>query len=131
MRRTFQKVKITGVLVLRSLVDEGLVDVRNNTASSNGTFDQRVELLISPDSQLEMPRRDSLHLQIFARIACKLKNLSSQILENRGQVNSSSRPNSAISSTPSLQVPVNPTHRKLQFPNMENKVIMLIGLNTG
>lgn len=50
------------LLLLVGLVDEGLVDMRNDTTPCNGPLDECVQLLISSDGQLQMPGRDTLHL---------------------------------------------------------------------
>ena len=57
------------------LADERLVDVRNDAAAGDGRLDQGVQLLVSPDRQLEMPGSDPLHLQVLGRIAGQLKHL--------------------------------------------------------
>jgi len=66
------------------------VDVGDDAAAGDGRLDQGVELLVSPDRQLEMPGSDPLHLQVLRRIAGQLKHLSSEVLEDRGAVDSSS-----------------------------------------
>ena len=51
------------------------MDVRDDSTSSDGGLDQGVQLLVSPDRQLEMPGSDPLHLQVLRRIAGQLKHL--------------------------------------------------------
>ena len=51
------------------------MDVGDDAAAGDGRLDQGVELLVSPDRQLEMPGSDPLHLQVLRRIACQLEYL--------------------------------------------------------
>lgn len=51
------------------------MDVRNDTAAGNRRFDQTVELLVSANGQLQMPGRDSLHLQVLGRVAGQFEDL--------------------------------------------------------
>lgn len=45
------------------------MDVRDNTAAGDCSLDQRVQLLVTTNGQVEMARRHTLHLQVFGRIA--------------------------------------------------------------
>lgn len=55
------------------------------TTTSNSRFNEGVQLLITSDSQLQVARGDSLHLQIFRRISCQLEylNMKTGMLNNR------------------------------------------------
>lgn len=64
---------LLGALAL--LADEGLVDVRNDSAASDGGLDQGVQLLVSTDGQLQMAGGDTLHLQIFGSVTGQLEDL--------------------------------------------------------
>ena len=44
-------------------LDERLVDVRDDTSARDGGLDQRVQLLITADRELQVAGRDALHLQ--------------------------------------------------------------------
>ena len=70
---------LLGQRALALLADEGLVDVGDDSASSNGRLDQGVQLLVSSDRQLQMPRRDPLHLQVLGGVACQLKHLNCEV----------------------------------------------------
>ena len=95
------------------------MNVRNDTTSSNGAFDEGVKLLISSDSKLQVPWCYPLHLEIFACITSKFKNLSSEVLKNWGQVNSSSGTNTPIGLDPLFQLSMDTTHRKLHQTNSD------------
>jgi hypothetical protein len=66
------------VFLLATLLDEGLVDVRDNTSTSDGSLDQSVKLLITTDSELQVARGDTLHLQILRGVTSQLENLYKQ-----------------------------------------------------
>ena len=51
------------------------MDVRDDAASCDGGLDQSVQLLVSPDGELEMPGGDPLHLQVLGGVAGQLKHL--------------------------------------------------------
>lgn len=54
---------IHALLVLeRCLANQRLVDVWNDTTAGNGSLNQRVEFLISPDSQLQVAWINTLDL---------------------------------------------------------------------
>ena len=65
---------LLGTLALLS--DERLVDMRDDAAAGDGRLDQRVQLLVSADGELQVTRRDTLHLQILGRVAGQLENLN-------------------------------------------------------
>ena len=70
------------VELLACLGQERLVDVRDDTSSSNSSFDKSVELFVSSDGQLEMSWCDSLHLQVLAGVSSKLEDLSGEVFED-------------------------------------------------
>ena len=121
-----------GTLTL--LANERLMNVRNNTTSSNSGFDQCVQLLVSTNSQLkliglwsliinihnivfdekcsvfnndsylQMSGSDSLHLEILGSVTSQLQHLSSEILQDGWTVDSSCGSNSASGETTALQM---------------------------
>ena len=90
------------------------MDVRNNTTTSNGGLNQGIKLLVTSDSQLNVARRDSLSLKIFASITCEFQNLSGQILENGSSVDSGSGSDTAIGLYSALQESVDSSDRELR-----------------
>jgi hypothetical protein len=75
--------------------DQGPVDVRDHTSTSNGTLDEGIQLFISTDGQLKMARGDTLHLQILTGVPSQLQDLSSSVLRDSSRVDrcsSSTRP---------------------------------------
>ena len=73
-------------LLVLALVDERLVDVRDDTAARDGGLDERVELLVAADGELQVARRDALHLEVLGRVARELEDLGGQVLHDRGGV---------------------------------------------
>ena len=66
--------------LLGCLKDESLVDVRDHTTASNSGLDQGVKLFITSNSELQMSRSNSLHLEILGGVAGQFEDLSSQVL---------------------------------------------------
>lgn len=67
-----------------------LVNVGQNTTLGDGDVSQKlVQLLIVPDSELEMTGNDTGLLVVAGSVAGKLENLSSEVLEDSGEVDGS------------------------------------------
>ena len=107
--------------LLAGLGDERLVDVGDDTTRGNRGLDEDVKLLVSTDGKLEMTGSHTLHLEVTGSVASKLKNLSSQVLQNSSHVHSSSGTDTPRGSRPLLQVRVNTSDRELQQHNMSIK----------
>ena len=80
---------------LALLADERLVDVGDDSTTSNGGLDQSIQLLVSPDGELEMSGGDSLHLQVLTGVSSQLEDLSSEVLQDGRAVDSSGGSNTA------------------------------------
>ena len=52
--------------------------MRDDSASGDGRLDERVQLLVTTDGELQVARRDTLHLEILGRVAGQLENLKIQ-----------------------------------------------------
>lgn len=64
-----------------------LVDVRQDTTLGDGDVTQElVQLLIVPDGELQVAGDDTGLLVVTGGVASQLENLSSEVLENGGQV---------------------------------------------
>ena len=55
------------------------MDMRDDSASGDGRLDERVQLLVTTDGELQVARRDTLHLQILGRVAGQLEDLNREI----------------------------------------------------
>lgn len=101
------------------------------TSSCNRCFDQRIQLFVSTDGQLEMPGSDALHFEILRRITRqfeylrpgrmsvlsrrrRITHLSRQVLQNRGRVHGSRGSDSTMARGPVLQVAVDTSDRELR-----------------
>lgn len=56
------------------------VDVRDDTTAGDRGLDERVELLVSADGQLQVAGRDALDLEVLGRVARELEHLGGQVL---------------------------------------------------
>lgn len=63
--------------------------MRDDTSSSDGGLDEGVELFVSANGELQMPRSDALHLKIFAGVPRQLEHLSREVFEDGGRVDGS------------------------------------------
>jgi hypothetical protein len=100
-------------LLLLGLVDEGLVNMGDHTAASNGGLDKGVELLISTDGELKVTGSDALHLKILRRVTRELEHLSSEVLKDGGRVHGSGGSDTAVLVHALLEETVNTTDREL------------------
>ena len=108
------------------------MDVGDDSAAGDGRLDQGVQLLVSSDGQLQMPRGDPLHLQILGRVAGQLKHLdivevntkyrnyekkrkylSGEVLQDGRAVDSGGGSNPARGECPALQMTVDPEKRDM------------------
>ena len=99
--------------LLVGLNDQGLVDVRDHTTTSNGGLDERVKLLVAADSELQVARSDSLHLEVLASVTGELEDLSGEVLEDSGGVDGASGSNTAVGADSALQESVDSSDREL------------------
>lgn len=67
-------------LLLGWLVDQGLVNVRDDTTTGDGGFDECVEFLVSSDGQLQVSRGDAFHLEILGGIPCQFEHFGGEVL---------------------------------------------------
>ena len=64
------------------------MDVRDHTTASNSGLDQGVKLFITSNSELQMSRSNSLHLEILRGVAGQFEDLSGQVLKDSSCVDS-------------------------------------------
>ena len=79
---------ISAALLLVRLHDESLVDVRNNTTSSDGSLDEGVELFVTSDGEQQVSGSDSLDLEILGSVSSEFENLSGEVLKDSSTVDS-------------------------------------------
>ena len=61
------------------------MDVRDDTAARNGRLDERVQLLVTTDGELQVARRDALDAQVLGRVTRELEHLRARGGRGRGQ----------------------------------------------
>ncbi len=113
--RCFVVARSSNLLLLVGLLgQEHSLDVRQHTSLGDGhSTEQFVQLLIVADGQLKMTGDDPGLLVVTGSIACKLKNLSSEVLHDSSQVDWGSSSN-ALSIVALAQMTVDTTHGELQ-----------------
>ena len=99
------------------------MDVRDDTTTSNSGFNQSIELFVTANGQLQVTGSHSLHLEVLAGVACELQDLSGQVLENSGRIDSRCGSNTTVRAHSALQESVDSTHRELyrEGGEIENK----------
>ncbi len=55
--------------------NERLVDVRDDSAAGDGGLDERVELLVPADGEVQVAGRDALQVHVLGRVARQLQDL--------------------------------------------------------
>lgn len=100
--------------LLGGLVDERLVDVGDDTAAGDGGLDEGVELLVAADGELQVARRDTLHLEVLARVTRQLQHLGRQVLEDRRRVHRGGGTDALVGVHPRLEESVDTPHGELQ-----------------
>ena len=82
--------------------------MRDNSAAGDGRLDERVQLLVTSDGELQVAGGDTLHLQILGGVAGQLEDLGGEVLQDGGAVHGGGGSNTASGETPALEVTVNP-----------------------
>ena len=103
-----------------ALHDESLVDVWDDTTTSNSSLDEGIELFVSSNSQLEMSWGDSLDLQVLGSVTCELQDLSGEVLEDSSTVDCWSSSDSAVGRDSALEESVDSSDWEL---NSKSNVI--------
>ena len=84
------------------------MDVGDDAAPGDGRLDQGVELLVSTDGELQMPRGDPLHLQVLGGVAGQLEDLGGEVLQDGGGVHGGGGAHTTGRKAAALQVTVDP-----------------------
>jgi len=65
--------RLAAFLLLLDLEKQSAIDVREDTTERDGGADQRVELFVTTNGELQMPGSNALDLQVFGRVSGKFK----------------------------------------------------------
>lgn len=90
------------------------MDVRDDPTPGDGGLDESVELLVSPDRQLQVPRSDAFHLEVLAGVAGQFQDFGRQVFEDGGRVDGRGRPDAVTLVDRVLQEAVDTTDGELQ-----------------
>jgi len=107
------------------LHNESLVDVGNDTTTSNGGLDQGIELFISTDSQLQVSGSYALDLQVFGCVAGQLEDLGGEVLKDSGGVDSRGGSYTRVCGNSCLQESVNSSHGELHHEEVNDHCSLL------
>ena len=101
-------------LLLGLLGEKHVVDVRENTASSNGDVaEELVELFVVADGQLQVTRDDASLLVVTGGVACEFEDLGAQVFQDSGEVHRGTA-SDALGVSSVLQETVDTADRELQ-----------------
>ena len=89
------------------------MDVGDDSTTSDGGLDQSVQLLVSPDGELEMSGGDSLHLQVLTGVTGQLEDLSREVLQDGGAVHGGGGTNTTSGKAPALEMTMDPGKREV------------------
>lgn len=73
------------------------MDVRDDPTTGDRGLDERVELLVPADGQLEMAWGDALDLQVLAGVAGQLQDLGGEVLQDGSTEDGSSSAHTVMS----------------------------------
>lgn len=68
--------------------NECLVNVRDDTTSSDGSLNESVEFFVSSNSELQVSGGNSLHLEVLASVAGQFEHFGGEVLKNGSCVDS-------------------------------------------
>ena len=74
------------LLLLLHLQQQRAIDMRQHASERDRRPDQRIQLLVTADRELQVAGRDALHLEIFGGVAGQLEDLGGQVFEHGGYV---------------------------------------------
>jgi hypothetical protein len=97
--------------------DQGLVDVWDNTATSDSGLDEGVQFFITSDGKLQVSWCDSLDLQVLRGVTSELQDFGSQVFEDSSTVHCGSGSNSAVGTNSALQKSMNSSDGELKDSN--------------
>ena len=102
------------LLALLRFVDEGFVNVRDDTTPGNRSLDECVKFFVTTNGQLQMPGCDALHLEILASVAGQFEYFGGQIFEDGRRVHGGRGPHTMSVMNRLLEEAMDTSHGELQ-----------------
>ena len=91
------------------------MNVWDDTSPGDGSLDQCVELFVSSNGKLQVPRCDTFHFKILACVAGQFEHLSSQVLQDSRCVNGGCSTDALTLLDGALKESVNSANGELSF----------------
>ena len=86
----------------------------NNTTARNRSLHKHIQLLISPNRQLQVPGSDPPDLEVLGGVAGQFEHFGSQVLQDRSRVHCSSGTHALFGTDTGFQETVDTTHWELE-----------------
>jgi len=99
---------------LACLLNEGLVDVWDDTTAGNGGLNQAIEFLITTNGELKVSWCDTFDLQVLGSVTSQLEDLGSKVLKNGARVHGSGRTDTVVRLNARFEITVNTTDGELK-----------------
>lgn len=116
---------LLSLVLLSVLGKQRLVNVRNNSTTSNSSLDKRVQFFISSNGQLQVSWSNSLDLEILGSVSSELQYFSSKILQDSSSVDSSSGSYSLVLGHSSLDESMNSSNWEL---GCQQRILLVVQL---
>jgi hypothetical protein len=104
---------IISLVVLGRFHNKRLVDVGNNSTAGDSSLDKGIKFFVTANSKLQVTGSNALDPEIPAGVACKLKNLSCEVLKDSGRVDRRCCADAAARIDAALKESVNSSNREL------------------
>ena len=89
------------------------MDVWQHTTTGNRSANQRIQLLVTTDGELQVTGRDTLDAQVLRGVACQLKHFCRKVFEDGTQVHGGLGAHTNVVLRLVLEVTVNTSNREL------------------
>lgn len=104
--------------------------MRQNTTASDDGPDQRVELLVTTDGQLQMPWGDPLDPQVLGCVSGQFQELGSEVFQDGAGVDRCLGSDADVVLGSSLEVSVNTSNRELWGNNWRVQMSASVSLSS-
>lgn len=101
------------------------VDVRDDATASDSGLDQRVQLLVATDGELQMTRCDALHFQVLGRVAGQLEDFGGEVLQDGSAVHGRGGADTTLGNYGVFQESVNTADWELRSVEPRNNCVSM------